>query len=194
MKKFRWLVIPLVLGMLLASMNVAMAQSVDTTPPAPAEDPGTLPPTTDPTPTYNINPIVKLLAQFFSLLFAPVATETPTTTEPAPTDEIPTEETPIVTPPPLALLPEEQVAAYHAEGLGFGVLVKLFSIASAAQEQCKLDGTLCDVTVDSLIAQVQAGVGIGQIEAQYGKPTFLGIGHIKNANAEEHGKGKGKNK
>ena len=194
MKKTRWLVIPLVLGMLLTSMNVAFAQTVDTTPPPPSEDTGTLP-TAEPTPAYNINPIVKLLAQFFSFLFTPVPTETAVPTDPSstdvpPTDEIPTE----VTTTPVPLTPEEQVAAYHAEGLGFGVLVKFFSIASAAQAQCQLDGTMCDVTVDSLIAQFQSGVGIGQIEKQYGKPEFLGIGHVKNANAEEHGKGKGHHK
>lgn len=195
MKKVRWLTIPLVLGMLLASMNIAMAQSIDTTTPAPTDVTGTPEPTTTPTPTYNINPIVKLLAQFFSMLFIPVPTETPTATEPLPTDVTPTDVTPTeVTPTPVPLTPEEQIAAYHAEGLGFGVLVKLFSIASAAQAQCQLDGTQCDITIDSLIAQVQGGMGIGQIEAQYGKPTLLGVGQVKNANGEQHGNGKGKNK
>ena len=194
MKKVRWLAIPLLLALLLSSVNIAFAQTVDTTPPPPTEDEGT-PPTTEPTQTYKINPIVKLLAQFFSNLFIPVPTETAVPTEPGstdvpPTDVVPTEET--TTPVPLTA--EEQVAVYHSDGLGFGVLVKLFSIASAAQAQCQLDGTQCDVTIDSLIAQVQSGVGIGQIEKQYGKPEFLGVGHIKHGDAEGNGKGKGHNK
>jgi hypothetical protein len=189
MKKVRWLAIPLVLGMLLASMNIVFAQTVDTTPPAPIQAPETLS-TTPPTPTYNINPIVKLLAKFFSFLFTPVVTETPAPTELLSTVVTPTE----ITATPMPLTPEEQVATYHAEGLGFGVLVKLFSIASAAQAQCKLDGTQCDVTVDSLIAQVQSGVGIGQIEKQFGKPEFLGVGQVKKADAEDHGKGNGHHK
>jgi hypothetical protein len=198
MKKVRWLVIPLVLGMLLTSMNVALAQTVDTTPPAPTQDPVTLP-TTAPTPINNINPIVKLLAQFFSFLFTPVATDNPAFTDATATDVSSTDvTTPELTATPVPLTPEEQVAAYHAEDLGFGVLVKLFSIASAAQAQCQLDGTQCDVTVDSLIAQVQSGVGIGQIEKQFGKPEFLGIGQVRKANAEQNGnsngKGKGHNK
>ncbi|HHS97200.1 MAG TPA: hypothetical protein ENK08_04785 [Chloroflexi bacterium] len=61
----------------------------------------------------------------------------------------------------------EEIAAYHEEGIGFGVLVKLYAMASA----------LPDVTVDDLVAAFQSGMGIGEIFHEYGRPSVLGVGH-----------------
>ena len=189
MNKFKLVAAILVVVLVLSSVSTVFAQSVDTTPPPPTEEPGTLPGTDVTTPEANINPIVKLLAQFFSFLFiVPVPTETVTPT----VDPLLVDVT--VTPEPTLLTPEEQVAAYHDAGLGFGVLVKLFSIASSAADECKLTGTLCDVTIDSLIAQFQGGQGIGQLEKLYGKPEFLGIGQVRHNQGNGQGNGQGKDK
>jgi hypothetical protein len=64
----------------------------------------------------------------------------------------------------------DQVAALHEQGIGFGVLVKLFAIAQAS------GGT---VTVEELLAQVQAGAGMGELFKTYGKPDKTGVGHVR---------------
>jgi hypothetical protein len=61
----------------------------------------------------------------------------------------------------------DEIAAYHEEGIGFGVLVKLYAMASA----------LPDVTVDDLIAAFQSGMEIGEMFQEYGRPSILGVGH-----------------
>ena len=76
----------------------------------------------------------------------------------------------------------DQVAALHDQGIGFGVLVKLFAIASAS------GGT---VTVEELVAQVQSGVGMGELFKTYGKPDQTGVGHVRQ---ELNDKGKDKDK
>ena len=76
----------------------------------------------------------------------------------------------------------DQIAAYHDSGMGFGVLVKLYAIAQASQEGCVPDPTqqtICGVSVEELVAQVQAGVGMGQLFKEYGKPDKLGVGHVR---------------
>ncbi len=84
----------------------------------------------------------------------------------------------------------EQIQAYHEDGMGFGVLVKLYSMAAASQEECEGeaeaeaeteddgDGT-CGVTVEELVEQFQSGTGLGQLYKEHGKPELRGVGHVR---------------
>ncbi|MBE0410673.1 MAG: hypothetical protein IBX69_13165 [Anaerolineales bacterium] len=63
----------------------------------------------------------------------------------------------------------EKIAEYHQEGIGFGVLVKLFAIAEAND----------DLTVEELIEEFLSGTGIGELFKEYGKPSLLGVGHVR---------------
>ncbi|MDK2981635.1 MAG: hypothetical protein PWQ55_1982 [Chloroflexota bacterium] len=207
--KFRWTSVLVAVILIVASASPVFAQS-ETDPP------------TDPTPvaegsSFLDNPIVRLLSNFFSgLLNPPPPEETPTpdaggdTGDPAPTDApegdsgdgvgdvVPTEEpTPVPT-----LSAEEMVASMHTEeDLGFGEITKLLQIATEAQESCQLYGTNCDVTVDSLLAEYNSGLGMGQLFDKYGKPEITGVGQTKKVVDEDgnkvksnNGKANGKNK
>ncbi len=93
----------------------------------------------------------------------------------------------------------DQIAAYHDDGMGFGVLVKLYAIAQESedcQEPAEGDGTACTpVTVEELVALKQSGVGMGQIFKEYGKPEKTGVGHVRqDLNGKETGKDKDKDK
>ena len=138
----------------------------------------------------KLNPVIQWIADFFRDLLTkeePLVTpdpEIPTDTpEPGETpvpdeeDPIPGEEVP--TPQP-TLSVEEQIVVFHEEDdLGFGVMVKLLGIAQTAQTQCAETGENCDVTIDSLIAQFESGMGIGDLEEIYGKPDAMGVGQVK---------------
>jgi hypothetical protein len=63
----------------------------------------------------------------------------------------------------------DQIAAYHADGMGFGVLVKLYALAGDSDA----------VTVEELVVTFQSGTGMGQIFKEYGKPSKLGVGHVR---------------
>jgi hypothetical protein len=84
----------------------------------------------------------------------------------------------------------EQIAAYHEEGMGFGVLVKLYAIAD--------ESVLCqapECTADTLVELFKTGqIGMGQIFHEYGKPEKLGVGHVRQAMTPDKEKGKDKNK
>ncbi len=83
----------------------------------------------------------------------------------------------------------EQIAAYHEEGMGFGVLVKLYAIAQES-ETCLLNP---ECTVDSLVELFQTGeVGMGQIFKEYGKPQKLGVGHVRQELTQDNEKGNDK--
>jgi hypothetical protein len=75
--------------------------------------------------------------------------------------------------------PGDDIAAYHDDGLGFGVLVKLYAMAAALEEACADAEEPCGATVDELVAAFQSGMGLGDLMKEYGKPTILGIGHVK---------------
>ncbi|HEX7975488.1 MAG TPA: hypothetical protein VF498_13855 [Anaerolineales bacterium] len=96
----------------------------------------------------------------------------------------------------------EQVEAYHEAGMGFGVLVKLYSIAAQSQATCAQQAAAqpatippattpttttqpaaqtCGVTVEELVSQFQSGMGIGQLFKNYGKPAQLGVGQVRQA-------------
>jgi hypothetical protein len=63
----------------------------------------------------------------------------------------------------------EKIAEYHQQGIGFGVLVKLLAIAEAND----------DVTLEELIEEFLGGTGIGELFKDYGKPSLLGVGHVR---------------
>jgi hypothetical protein len=71
-----------------------------------------------------------------------------------------------------------EIAAYHDDGMGFGVLVKLYAIAGAAEG---------GVSVEELVAMFKDGAGMGHIFKEYGKPGLLGVGHVRKAlKGDEH--------
>lgn len=155
------------------------------------------------------NPIVKLLASFFSVLLEPPVIEE--VELPLPPDEgalppaegdsgtdgelppdLPAdgEDTSQDVPAEPVLSPEEQVAALHAEDeLGFGEITKLLQIASEAQAACAADGSFCDVSLDSLIAEYQSGVEMGDLFQIYGKPEITGVGQVMQEAGEVNGQG-----
>ncbi len=79
----------------------------------------------------------------------------------------------------------DQIAAYHEAGMGFGVLTKLYAIAQESQEACAeaetAEDETCGVTVEELVAAVQGGAGMGELFKEYGKPSILGVGHVRKA-------------
>ncbi len=96
----------------------------------------------------------------------------------------------------------DEIAALHDDGMGFGVIVKLYAMAQDSQEACASstppdptsavspdNGTACGVTVDELVAAFQSGAGMGQLFKQYGKPSLLGVGHVRHAD-KDNGNGK----
>ena len=78
----------------------------------------------------------------------------------------------------------DEIAAYHDEGIGFGVLVKLYAMADEAQEACAelgaADDPACGISVEELVVQFQSeGLGMGELFQLYGKPAMTGVGHIR---------------
>jgi hypothetical protein len=86
----------------------------------------------------------------------------------------------------------DEIAAYHDAGIGFGVLVKLYAMAEAAQEACvesgAADDPACGISVEELVNQFNGGVGMGELFEAYGKPAMRGVGHIR----QEMREGKGR--
>ncbi|MDH5508269.1 MAG: hypothetical protein OEZ02_13685 [Anaerolineae bacterium] len=98
----------------------------------------------------------------------------------------------------------DEIAAYHEEGMGFGVITKIYAIAEESQEACAAaeteaaadegtDGetpeeTTCGVTVEELMAAWNDGMSMGEMFKEYGKPSMLGVGHVRNADKEKPGK------
>ncbi len=177
-------------------------------------------PTTEPTPSgetskFLDNPIVKLLAGFFSNLFQPPATEEPPAdgdvgeppagdTGDEPTPEATAEGGDVEEPTPVpTVVPEAVVASLHEDAkLGFGDMTKLMQLAVANKASCAMEGVNCDVTLDNLVAEFKSGTGMGLMFQKYGKPDNLGVGQVrKEANTQtkekektNNGKAVGKNK
>ncbi|MGA9191863.1 MAG: hypothetical protein WBZ24_09030 [Anaerolineales bacterium] len=91
----------------------------------------------------------------------------------------------------------DEIAALHDDGMGFGVIVKLYAMAAQAQQTCSdTSGTTaetdtvnpCDVTVQGLVDAFHSGTGMGQLFKEYGKPAYLGVGHVRNGTPDSHGK------
>ena len=78
----------------------------------------------------------------------------------------------------------EQVAGYHDDGIGFGVLAKLLMVSLDSQdceEAPEADESVCNpVTFDELIALYLDGMSIGEIFDIFGKPANPGVGGLKN--------------
>jgi hypothetical protein len=87
-----------------------------------------------------------------------------------------------------------KIAELHEDGLGFGVIVKLYAMAAASQADCEAElpdtedeadddeadddePEACGVSVDELVEEFQDGMGLGQLFKLYGKPSLLGVGH-----------------
>jgi hypothetical protein len=81
--------------------------------------------------------------------------------------------------------PGDDIAAYHEDGMGFGVLVKLYQMAAESQEACLDAEDACGVTVEELVEAFQSGQGLGQLFKEYGKPSMLGVGHVRKALAAD---------
>lgn len=98
----------------------------------------------------------------------------------------------------------EQIAAFHEDGMGFGVLVKIYAMVKASEDACKAqtatgtdttaaaadgattgDTTTVEactpLTADELVAEFKGGAGMGTLFKEYGKPALLGVGHVKQA-------------
>jgi hypothetical protein len=89
----------------------------------------------------------------------------------------------------------EEIEALHDSGMGFGVIVKLYAMAQASQEDCDPEGdgdgelaapeddpaepAACGVTVEELVEEFRSGTGIGQLFKEFGKPDYLGVGHVR---------------
>jgi hypothetical protein len=178
---------------------------------------GTETPTTTPTDgTLYTHPVVQILSKYFGRYqgttpaVSPTASPSPEATvdhNATPDPNATPTETPTVTPPEVPVSPEqlaEEIAMYHEEGLGFGVLVKLYAMAEASKEGCapqtdpeatpdpnatpEGDGTTAAaeptctvVTVADLVTQFQNGTGMGQLFKEYGKPALLGVGQVRKA-------------
>jgi hypothetical protein len=150
--------------------------------------------------TRYMHPIVQILSAYFGRTTRPMLpmptvtpTQTPTVDPSATATEVPSE-TPTATPTATAVMgPEEfaeQIARYHEEGMGFGVLVKLYAMAEDSVKAClnqPVTGEAVDpkqpacetVTVEQLVTEFHSGAGMGQLFKQYGKPALLGVGQVR---------------
>jgi hypothetical protein len=91
----------------------------------------------------------------------------------------------------------DEIGALHEDGYGFGTIVKVYAIAEEAQQACAdqqaaepaVEGEVtevvgdeevnpCDVSVDLLLEELE-GMGMGQLFQVYGKPSIVGIGHVR---------------
>jgi hypothetical protein len=95
----------------------------------------------------------------------------------------------------------DDMMGYLDSGIGFGELVKLYAIVAECQENANGETgegeteeaaeteeteegeevEACDLTVDFLIGELQSGVGMGELFELYGKPSLLGVGHVRQA-------------
>ncbi len=73
----------------------------------------------------------------------------------------------------------------HDDGLGFGVIVKLYAMAAESRADCQTAAPPvsvdCGVSVDELVAAFRSGMGMGQLFKLYGKPDLLGVGQVRQA-------------
>jgi hypothetical protein len=73
----------------------------------------------------------------------------------------------------------DEIAAYHEDGIGFGVLVKIYAMAAELHAACEGEEEPCGATVEELVAAFQSGMGIGELYQEYGKPELVGVGHVR---------------
>jgi hypothetical protein len=71
------------------------------------------------------------------------------------------------------MLVSDKVMELHEQGMGFGVLVKLFALSEASNGL---------YTVDFLKGEFESGKGMGTLFKEYGgKPDLRGVGHVRKA-------------
>lgn len=110
----------------------------------------------------------------------------------------------------------DDIAQYHEDGYGFGVIVKVYAIAAEYEGVCTTeepvdDGSepvadepvadgeepaaeeTCGVTIEELFAMIDDGAGLGELFQVYGKPSLLGVGHVRNGGDGSSGSGDGGN-
>jgi hypothetical protein len=79
----------------------------------------------------------------------------------------------------------DDIGVYHEDGIGFGVLVKVYAIAAESAEACEAEEGPCGASVEELVEALQSGTGMGQLFEQYGKPSVLGVGHLRDREGNE---------
>jgi hypothetical protein len=80
---------------------------------------------------------------------------------------------------PVVVDASAKIVALHEDGMGFGVIVKLYAIAAASQEDCDDGDDETCVNVDELVVALQSGTGLGQLFKEHGKPALSGVGHVR---------------
>jgi hypothetical protein len=103
----------------------------------------------------------------------------------------------------------DEIEQLHGEGVGYGVIVKLYSLAQKAEEKCLEQTTSqessqsedpnavdpCTMDVNYLVEQFKTNhIGLGQLYKLTGleKPDLLGVGHVRKADMT-NGDGDGDN-
>ncbi len=160
-----FLMLATLLASLIGSTGVALAD--DATETATEETPATATPTVaTPVPgeKFFTHPVVKMLSEYFDQ----------ETGEPDP------EATPVANESGLGPI-GEKIAAYHEQGMGFGVLVKIFALVKASEEACAAEGAPADCTplTDDELVTMFKEEGMGALFKEYGKPALLGVGHVR---------------
>jgi hypothetical protein len=182
----------IIILMLSLVVGTAAAQSGSN----PSDTPTAVPTSQPAGSTLYLHPIVQILSSYFGretrpMLPTPTPTLTPTVDPSATATEV-SSETSAVTPTATPMGPEDfakQIEMYHDEGIGFGVLVKIYAMAEASVQACLDQPTPavpdpnqvpCEpVTVEQLVGEFQGGTGMGQLFKEYGKPALLGVGHVR---------------
>jgi uncharacterized protein (DUF433 family) len=102
----------------------------------------------------------------------------------------------------------DDIGQYHEDGFGFGVIVKVYAIIAELEEACMEDETeggegeeapeseeadddLCGITVEDLFNDLANGSSIADLFETYGKPSIVGIGHVRNGDGSGEGGGYG---
>jgi hypothetical protein len=177
---------------ILAILLISMIGSVGAQdlPDPETTDTATVVPTEQPGSKFFTHPVVQLLSAYFDEEATPQEPDPSATPSPEPTDAD-------VSDSGLGPIGEE-IAAYHEEGMGFGVLVKIYSMVQASQEACAADPgteptdevtdgttptdeeTCTPLTADELVTAFKEQ-GMGALFKEYGKPALMGVGHVKQA-------------
>jgi len=190
MKKKTFTAIGIMVILLVSLFGTAGAQTGTNPEETPTETP-----ITEAGANFFVHPVVRLLSAYFDQDVeeeeTPLDPNDPTVVQtPAPTG---TEEAPVSGLGPIG----EEIAAYHEQGMGFGVLVKIYAIAKASEEACLAETpaeppvdppteegtpiveTCVPVTAAELVEAFNGGSGMGALFKEYGKPALLGVGHVK---------------
>jgi hypothetical protein len=155
------------------------------------------PPEVEEEPSNFLNhPIVNLIVEFFKDVLSPPEPDIVPPEVDQETNDPPVGEVISLEEPEEVTTPEEAVVAMHTEdNLGFGEITKLMGLLESI---CSESEGPCEVTYDDLLSEYKDGDGMGALFKRYGKPDYMGVGHIrKELNPKEksnNGKAKGKNK